>query len=132
MPTPSHTQIAPGTLCWLRTNIPANAGTIVEVVSSYGLGDEAAGPWKGEQLWWVKAKRELLLASAVNPFAPMITAPAGSELLVPQSMLAPIAGPGLVDHVERFDANSQLETIRQLLRDAGLPIHPQRKSVTER
>lgn len=123
MPTSPTIPIAPGTLCWLRSNIPENVGTVVEVVSYYGL-------YKGLRVWVCKSKSsviaqntETLLLKRYKP---------GSEFHSYERGLVPIAGPGLADHVENFDSNSQPETIGQLLRDAGLAIRPPRKPVTER
>lgn len=123
MPTSSHIPIVPGTLCWLRSSIPENYGLAVEAVSYYGL-------WQGQRVWVCKSKSpvtvqntETLLQFKMEP---------GSEFHSHEHGLVPIAGPGLANHVENFDSNSQPETIGQLLRDAGLAIRPPRKPVTER
>lgn len=115
MPTSPHIPIVPGTLCWLRSKITENAGIVVEAVSYYGL-------YRGLRVWICKSKSsvitqntETLLHTRQRP---------GSEFHSYEHGLVPIAGPGLVNHVEDFDLKSQPETIGQLLRDAGLATKP--------
>lgn len=123
MPTPSHLPIVPGTLCWLRSNIPENDGALVTVVSYNGILCGGYESWEGAKVWIVTAKVPLVLAAVNNPTARRVTW-VGEEVTVPEMLLVPIAGPGLKGHVEHFDANSQPETIGQLLRDAGLATKP--------
>lgn len=131
MPTSSHPPIVPGTLCWLRSNIPENDGALVTAVSYNGILRGGYKSWEGAKVWTVTAKVPLVLADVNNPAARRV-AWVGEEIKVPEMLLVPITGPGLANHVERFDTNSQPETIGQLLRDAGLAIRPPRKPVTER
>lgn len=129
MPTPHPIPITPGTLCWLRSSIPENNDAIVTTVSCLGVAGGSYGIWKGHKIWTIVSKQPLAMAN--GRIITRIVQPGGLAK-GPESCLVPIAGPGLADHVENFDSNSQPETIGQLLRDAGLAIRPQRKPVTER
>jgi hypothetical protein len=122
MTAPSKLPIQPGTLCWLRhPTAKQNVGKIVEVLRLAGWENT------GSKVWCVKSRTPVLVCLGNN--SRLTVWPAGQEFLSPEAWLVPIAGPGLVDEVEQFDANSQPETLGQLLRDAGLPVRTPATSV---
>ena len=100
MPTLSHTSIVPGTLCLLCKARPENDGAIVEIVRFRGLVPEG-WPHSGQKLWDIVCSRPLYSTSF--PSEQTRINPAGRVIQAVESMLVPIAGPGLVDEVTAYD-----------------------------
>lgn len=113
MPTSSCIPITPGTLCWLRSNIPENDGALVTAVSYNGILSGGYKSWEGAKVWTVTAKVPLVLAD-VNNSAARRVAWVGEEIKVPEMLLVPIAGPGLVDEVTAYDKKVRYKSVAEL------------------